>query len=120
MSRSAMGLFVATKSLKPSLSDLSYGDSRSGQGSVRADSANSNSGGDGRPSVIDESEAVEYRLQYPDGSQDTVKPTADLFPRLVLPIALSKGAYVFLAETPLVDALPAQTQTLRMVSVPRI
>lgn len=112
------GLVVATKSLKPSLADLSYGDSRSGQGSGRANSANSDSGGDVGPNVIDESEAVEYRLQYPDGSQDTVKPTADLFPRLVLPIALSKGAYVFSAETPLVDSLPAQTQTLRLVSVP--
>ncbi|MGC6443239.1 MAG: hypothetical protein ACON4H_11310, partial [Rubripirellula sp.] len=112
------GLVVATKSLKPSLADLSYGDSRSGQGSVRANSANSDSGVDVRPNVIDESEAVEYRLQYPDGSQDMVKPTADLFPRLVLPIALSKGAYVFSADTPLVDSLPAQTQTLRLVSVP--
>lgn len=109
------GLVVASKLLKPGVQDLSLVDT--GGASVGA-TAKSDSETNGKPREINESESVEYRLQYPDGEQESIDPSGDLFPRLILPVTLAKGAYIFSAETPLVDALPAQTQTLRMVSVP--
>ncbi|MDB4339048.1 BatA domain-containing protein [Rubripirellula sp.] len=67
---------------------------------------------------IDTKRAAEYRLETPDRVEVVIKPTEEIFPRLLVASAVERGLYRFRCETPMLEGLATQTETLRLAEMP--
>ena len=67
---------------------------------------------------IDDKRDVQYGVRLPNGDELSLESTGGIFPRLILPSTTESGIYRFHANTPVVDALPVESETVRLASVP--
>jgi len=114
---------VAAESLIPTESDLQSAGIQATDEKAAASVAQGNGSQttpNQGPVLIDEAKAVKYRIQGPDGGEESVEPSGveGGIPRLILPSAMQRGVYQFHAETPIVGGLPAHTETIRLASIP--
>lgn len=100
------GLAIATKSLEPKLLSENQGVSESTLPEPNTSRQ------------IDDKRDVQYGVRLPNGDELSLESTGGIFPRLILPSTIESGVYRFHAKTPIVDALPVQSETVRLASVP--
>lgn len=105
------GLSVATQFFVPDLLDTGTSESNT--------PVTSNPKAEDSPAV-DTTKVVKYRLRLPDGKESSIEPSGadETITRLVLPSALQRGVYQFLAEIPVLGELPLQAETIRLASIP--
>lgn len=60
---------------------------------------------------------VQYRVDVPVDGESLIEVSEGAIARLLFGATFRRGVYRFRAETPVVDALPVQTETLRLASV---